>query len=161
MLQIKPTITQMQSKKIVIVVSQFNDIIGNRLLEGAINSLERNGVNKDNITVIWVPGAYEIPAMAIKVGEMDLYDGIITLGAVIKGETDHYDLVINAVNTGISNAAIHVKIPLVFGVLTTDTLEQAQQRSGGKAGNKGAEVANALLDVISVHEQLNNNVRQS
>jgi 6,7-dimethyl-8-ribityllumazine synthase len=161
MLQIKPTITKMQSKKIVIIVSQFNDIIVDRLLEGALNSLERSGVNKDNITVIWVPGAYEIPAMALKVGEMGLYDGIITLGAVIKGETDHYDLVINAVNSGISKAAIHVKIPLVFGVVTTDTLEQAQQRSGGKAGNKGAEVANALLDVISVYEQLDNNRRQN
>lgn len=154
MLEIKPIVANYNDKKIVIIVSEFNTIISEKLLSGTINTLNRNDVNSENITVIWVPGAYEIPGIALKVGKTEKYDGIITLGAVIKGETAHYDLVINAVSSGIANVSLQIKTPITFGVVTTNTLEQAEQRAGGKAGNKGSEVTNALLDLISINEQL-------
>lgn len=109
-----------------------------------------HGVDMANIDVYIVPGAFEIPLVAEKVANTAKYDGIVTLGAVIRGETDHYDLVINGAMTGIAQVGLKTGVPTVFGVLTADTLEQAQHRAGGKAGNKGSEVALALLELLAV-----------
>lgn len=140
--------------KVAIVASRFNSLITNELITGAQDALVRHGVADDDITLIWVPGAFEIPAVAKKVADQGAYDGIVTLGAVIRGETAHYDLVINETAKGIGQVALESKIPVVFGVVTTDTLEQAQQRSGAKAGNKGGEVATALLEMMSLTDTL-------
>jgi len=146
----KGNFTQTEDVTIAIVASRFNTLIVEKLIMGAKEALDMHGIAEKNIDVIWVPGAFEIPLVAKRLGEINKYDGIITLGAVIKGETDHYDLVINASANGISEVGINTKTPIVFGVLATDTLEQAEQRAGGKAGNKGSEVALALLELISV-----------
>lgn len=143
-----------EQMRIAIVASRFNTLIVEQLISGAQETLEMHGVDKKNIDIIWVPGAYEIPMVAKQVATDSKYDGIITLGAVIKGDTDHYDLVINATSNGISQVGLQTETPIVFGVLTTDTLEQAQHRSGAKSGNKGSEVALALLELISVINQL-------
>lgn len=140
--------------KVAIVASRFNSLITNELIGGAQDALVRHGVNDDDITLIWVPGAFEIPAIAKKVTASGEYDGVITLGAVIRGETSHYELVINETTKGIGQVALASDIPVVFGVVTTDTLEQAQQRAGAKAGNKGGEVATALLEMMSLNQQI-------
>ena len=136
------------------VVSKFNDLIVKQLLAGAQESLEMHGIDESNIDIIWVPGALEIPMVAKKIAQDQKYDGIVTLGAVIKGDTAHYDLVINGVANGVSQISLSTDVPIVFGVLTTDTLEQAQQRSGAKSGNKGAEVALSLLELINIFDQI-------
>lgn len=136
------------------MASKFNDLIVKQLISGAQESLEMHGIDESNIDIIWVPGALEIPMVAKIIAQVQKYDGIVTLGAVIKGDTDHYDLVINGVANGISQISLSTDVPIVFGVLTTDTLEQAQQRSGAKSGNKGAEVALSLLELINIFEQI-------
>lgn len=143
-----------EQMRIAIVASRFNTLIVEQLISGAQEALEMQGVDKESIDIIWVPGAYEIPMVAKQIATDRKYDGIITLGAVIKGDTDHYDLVINAASNGIAQVGLQTQTPVVFGVLTTDTLEQAQHRSGAKSGNKGSEVALALLELISVINQL-------
>lgn len=150
----KAKLIDLKSKKIAIVVSKFNDLIVKQLLAGAQESLEMHGIDTDNIDIIWVPGALEIPMVAKKIAQDQKYDGIVTLGAVIKGDTAHYDLVINGVANGVSQISLSTDVPIVFGVLTTDTLEQAQQRSGAKSGNKGAEVALSLLELINIFDQI-------
>lgn len=150
----KAKLIDLKSKKIAIVVSKFNDLIVKQLLAGAQESLEMHGIDAGNIDIIWVPGALEIPIVAKKIAQDQKYDGIVTLGAVIKGDTDHYDLVINGVANGVSQISLSTDVPIVFGVLTTDTLEQAQQRSGAKSGNKGAEVALSLLELINIFDQI-------
>lgn len=150
----KAKLIDLKSKKIAIVVSKFNDLIVKQLLAGAQESLEMHGIDTGNIDIIWVPGALEIPMVAKKIVQDQKYDGIVTLGAVIKGDTAHYDLVINGVANGVSQISLSTDVPIVFGVLTTDTLEQAQQRSGAKSGNKGAEVALSLLELINIFDQI-------
>ncbi|MGX4593093.1 6,7-dimethyl-8-ribityllumazine synthase [Leuconostoc sp. JNUCC 76] len=150
----KAKLIDLKSKKIAIVVSKFNDLIVKQLLAGAQESLEMHGIDAGNIDIIWVPGALEIPIVAKKIAQDQKYDGIVTLGAVIKGDTAHYDLVINGVANGVSQISLSTDVPIVFGVLTTDTLEQAQQRSGAKSGNKGAEVALSLLELINIFDQI-------
>ncbi|API71883.1 MULTISPECIES: 6,7-dimethyl-8-ribityllumazine synthase [Leuconostoc] len=150
----KAKLIDLKSKKIAIVVSKFNDLIVKQLLAGAQESLEMHGIDTGNIDIIWVPGALEIPMVAKKIAQDQKYDGIVTLGAVIKGDTAHYDLVINGVANGVSQISLSTDVPIVFGVLTTDTLEQAQQRSGAKSGNKGAEVALSLLELINIFDQI-------
>lgn len=144
------TLTKHEGRHIAIVVSRFNTLITDPLLAGAKEALTMHGVEMANIDVYIVPGAFEIPLVAEKVANTAKYDGIVTLGAVIRGETDHYDLVINGAMTGIAQVGLKTGVPTVFGVLTADTLEQAQHRAGGKAGNKGSEVALALLELLSV-----------
>lgn len=148
-------LTGHENRKIAIVVSRFNQLVTDRLVQGAKEGLMMHGVKDENITIIWVPGAFEIPVVTKKVADSEKFDGIVTLGAVIKGETDHYDLVINAVGNGVAQVSLASNIPTVFGVVTTDTLEQAEHRAGGKAGNKGNEVAVSLLEIISLADQLN------
>lgn len=150
----KAKLIDLKSKKIAIVVSKFNDLIVKQLLAGAQESLEMHGIDTGNIDIIWVPGALEIPMVAKKIAQDQKYDGIVTLGAVIKGDTAHYDLVINGVANGVSQISLSTDVPIVFGVLTTDTLEQEQQRSGAKSGNKGAEVALSLLELINIFDQI-------
>ena len=144
------TLTKHEGRHIAIVMSRFNTLITDPLLAGAKEALTMHGVEMANIDVYIVPGAFEIPLVAEKVANTAKYDGIVTLGAVIRGETDHYDLVINGAMTGIAQVGLKTGVPTVFGVLTADTLEQAQHRAGGKAGNKGSEVALALLDLLAV-----------
>ena len=144
------TLTNHEQRHIAIVMSRFNTLITDALLAGAKEALLMHGVVENNINVYYVPGAFEIPLVAEKVALTQKYDGIVTLGAVIRGETDHYDLVINGSMNGIAQVGLKTGVPTVFGVLTADTLEQAQHRAGGKAGNKGGEVATALLELLSV-----------
>lgn len=150
----KGSLTEHENRHIAIIASRFNTLIVEQLILGAKEALEMHGVAQESIDIVWLPGAYEIPMVAKQIADNKKYDGIITLGAVIKGDTDHYDLVINAAANGIAQVGLETQTPIVFGVLTTNTLEQAQHRSGAKAGNKGSEVALALLELISVVDQL-------
>ncbi|MCG3085627.1 6,7-dimethyl-8-ribityllumazine synthase [Anoxybacillus sp. LAT_35] len=136
--------------KIGIVVARFNEFITSKLLGGALDGLKRHGVEEQHIDVAWVPGAFEIPLVAKKMAESKKYDAVITLGAVIRGATSHYDYVCNEVAKGTSHAALSSGVPVIFGVLTTDTIEQAIERAGTKAGNKGWEAALSAIEMANV-----------
>lgn len=136
--------------KIGIVVARFNEFITSKLLGGALDGLKRHGVTEHDIDVAWVPGAFEIPLVAKKMAESKKYDAVITLGAVIRGATSHYDYVCNEVAKGTSHAALSSGVPVIFGVLTTDTIEQAIERAGTKAGNKGWEAALSAIEIANV-----------
>ena len=138
-----------QGLKVGIVVGRFNEFITSKLLGGAIDALERHGVNPDQIEVAWVPGAFEIPLAAQKMAQRD-YDAVICLGAVIKGATPHFDYVSAEVAKGVAQVGLKVSKPVIFGVLTTDTIEQAIERAGTKAGNKGFEAAVTAIEMINV-----------
>lgn len=140
--------------KIGIVVARFNDFIGSRLLDGAVDTLKRHGMEESAITVAWVPGAYEIPLVAKKMAASGNYDAVITLGAVIRGATSHYDYVCSEVAKGVSSAADSTGVPVMFGVLTVDSIEQAIERAGTKAGNKGAEVAVGAIEMANLIKKL-------
>lgn len=140
--------------KIAIVISRFNELVTSKLLGGAKDNLLRHGVKEENIDVYWVPGAFEIPFITKKVCQTGRYDGILTLGAVIRGATTHYELVTNEVAKGVAQIGLQNEIPVLFGVLTTETIEQALERAGTKAGNKGSEVAQGLLEMISLNKQV-------
>ena len=139
--------------KVAIVVSRFNDFITNRLLDGAKDTLVRHGVDEDNIDVAYVPGAFEIPLVAKKLGAKNDYDAVITLGCVIRGATSHYDYVCNEVAKGVSKANDVTNTPVIFGVLTTESIEQAVERAGTKAGNKGAEAAVSAIEMANLLKQ--------
>lgn len=141
-------------KKIGIVLARFNAFIAERLLEGALDTLTRSGVSDNDIDVARVPGAYEIPFVAKKMAQAGRYDAIICLGAVIRGATPHFDFVANEAAKGIAQASMDTEVPIIFGVLTTDTIEQAIERAGSKAGNKGSECASAAIEMISLIGQL-------
>jgi 6,7-dimethyl-8-ribityllumazine synthase len=136
--------------KIGIVVSRFNEFITGKLLSGAMDGLKRHGVDENDVTVAWVPGAFEIPLIAKKMAESGNYDAVIALGAVIRGATSHFDYVCNEVAKGVSQAALSTGIPVIFGVLTTDTIEQAIERAGTKAGNKGWEAAVSAIEMANI-----------
>ena len=136
--------------KIGIIVSRFNEFIGSKLLSGAIDCRKRHDIEDDNITVAWVPGAFEIPLIAKKMAMTKKYDAIICLGAVIRGSTSHYDYVCAEVSKGIASVSLETGIPVMFGVLTTDTIEQAIERAGTKAGNKGYDCAASAIEMINV-----------
>jgi len=139
-----------ENLKFAIVVGRFNEFIGGKLLSGAVDTLVRHGVDEQAIHIIWVPGAYEIPLVAKKLALSQKYDGVICLGAVIKGATTHYDLVSNEVAKGIASVSLETNLPVIFGVLTTDTIEQAIERAGTKAGNKGAESAVTAIEMANL-----------
>ncbi|SHE99220.1 6,7-dimethyl-8-ribityllumazine synthase [Alkalibacter saccharofermentans] len=143
-----------QGQKYAIVVGRFNEFIGGKLLSGAIDGLVRHGVEENDIEVAWVPGAYEIPLVAKKMAKSNKYDGVITLGAVIRGSTPHFDYVANEVSKGVASVSLDSDIPVVFGVLTTDTIEQAIERAGTKAGNKGYEAAVTAIEMANLLAQL-------
>lgn len=140
--------------KIGIVVARFNDFITGKLLSGAEDALLRHGVKESDIAVAWVPGAYEIPLIAKKMASSGKYDAVITLGTVIRGATPHFDFVCSEVAKGVAAINLQEGIPVIFGVLTTDTIEQAIERAGTKAGNKGWDAGNAAIEMANLLKQI-------
>lgn len=138
------------NEKFCIILSRFNDFIGAKLLSGAIDELRRHGVDENNIDVVRVPGAFEIPIVALKFAKTGKYNAVITLGAVIKGSTSHYDYVCAEVSKGIAQVSLQTEVPVIFGVLTTDNIEQAIERAGTKAGNKGSDAAKAAIEMANL-----------
>ncbi|WP_243355739.1 6,7-dimethyl-8-ribityllumazine synthase [Bacillus litorisediminis] len=136
--------------KIGIVVGRFNDFITSKLLDGALDGLKRLGLEDDSVSVAWVPGAFEIPLAAKKMADSKKYDAVITLGTVIRGATPHFDYVSSEVSKGVAKVSLETGVPVVFGVLTTDTIEQAVERAGTKAGNKGFEAAQTAIEMANL-----------
>lgn len=136
--------------KIGIVVSRFNEFITSKLVEGAKDALVRHGVEEENIDIAYVPGVFEIPLIAKKMAATNKYDAVVTLGAVIRGATTHYDYVCNEVAKGVANVGLQSEIPVIFGVITTENIEQAIERAGTKAGNKGYESAVAAIEMANL-----------
>lgn len=143
-----------EGMKVGIVASRFNEIIVNKLLGGAVDGLVRHGVEEDNITAAWVPGAFEIPLVAAKMASSGKYDAVICVGAVIRGDTTHYDYVCNEVSKGIAQAGMSTGIPVLFGVITTENIEQAIARAGSKSGNKGYDCALSAIEMVNLMEQM-------
>lgn len=141
--------------KIGIVVGRFNDFITSKLLSGAQDAFVRHGAEERNVDVAWVPGAFEIPFAAKQMADSGKYDAIVTLGTVIRGSTPHFDYVCGETAKGVSNLNMSSGIPVIFGVLTTDTIEQAVERAGTKAGNKGWEAATAAIEMANLAKQFN------
>ena len=140
--------------RVGVVCARFNDFIVSRLLAGCEDTLLRHGVREEDIAVAWVPGAFEIPLIASKMAKSGKYDAVIALGAVIRGSTSHYDYVCSEVSKGVANVALSSDIPVMFGVLTTDTIEQAIERAGTKAGNKGSECAQGAIEMVNLIREL-------
>lgn len=140
--------------KVGITASRFNEIIVNKLLGGAIDGLVRHNVDEKNITVAWVPGAFELPTIAKKMAESGKYDAVICLGAIIRGQTSHYDLVCNETAKGIAQISMATGVPTLFGVVTTENIEQAIARAGSKAGNKGYDCALSAIEMVNLMEQI-------
>lgn len=141
-------------KKYAIVVSRFNEFITNKLLGGALDALARHGVGDGEITVVWTPGAFEIPLIVKRLAASGKFDAVIALGAVIRGNTPHFDYVASEVSKGVAQVTLDTGIPVTFGVLTTDSIEQAIERAGTKAGNKGFDAALAAIEMANLMEQL-------
>lgn len=140
--------------KIAIVAARFNEFITAKLLGGALDGLTRHGLSEDNIAVAWTPGAFELPLAAAKMVKSGKYDAVICIGAVIRGNTDHYDYVCAEVSKGIAAVSLAAEVPVLFGVLTCDTIEQAIERAGTKAGNKGYDCALAALEMVNLLKEL-------
>lgn len=141
--------------KIGIVASRFNEFITSKLIGGALDGLKRHDVNDDDIELAWVPGAFEIPLIASKMAKSGKYDAVICLGAVIRGSTSHYDYVCNEVSKGIAAVSLETGVPVMFGVLTTDNIEQAIERAGTKAGNKGYDCALSAIEMVNLIRNMN------
>lgn len=140
--------------RIGIVAARFNEFITSKLLGGALDGLKRHEVNEDNIDIAWVPGAFEIPLIASKMAKSGKYDAVICLGAVIRGSTSHYDYVCNEVSKGIAQVSLTSDIPVMFGVLTTENIEQAIERAGTKAGNKGFDCAVGAIEMVNLIREM-------
>jgi 6,7-dimethyl-8-ribityllumazine synthase len=140
--------------RFAVLVSRFNDFISSKLVEGAMDALKRHGGNEDQVSLIKVPGAFEIPLAAKKLAESGKFNAIICLGAVIRGSTPHFDYVAAEVSKGIAQVALASKVPVTFGVLTTDNLEQAIERAGSKSGNKGWDAAIAAMEMVNLFKQI-------
>ena len=145
---------QARGRRFAIVASRFNEVVVARLAEGALDCLRSHDVAEDDLDVAWVPGAFELPLAARRLAASGNYDAVICLGAVVRGETSHYEFVAGRAAEGIARAADDTGVPVIFGVLTTDTLEQALDRAGGKHGNKGWDAATAAMEMASLLEQL-------
>jgi 6,7-dimethyl-8-ribityllumazine synthase len=143
-----------RGKRYALVVSRFNEFITSRLLEGCADTLRRHGVKDEEITVVWVPGAFEIPFAAAKLAEGKKHDAVICLGAVIRGATPHFEYISGEVTKGIAAAGLDSGLPVIYGVLTTDTIEQAIERAGTKAGNKGKDAAESAIEMANLCEKL-------
>lgn len=139
--------------KVGVVVGRFNEFIVSKLLGGALDGLKRHGVNEDNVDVAWVPGAFEIPLIAKKMANTKKYDAVICLGTVIKGATPHFDYVCAEASKGIASVSLSSELPVVFGILTTDTIEQAIERAGTKVGNKGYDAAVTAIEMANLIKQ--------
>ena len=140
--------------KFGIIVGRFNEFIGGKLLGGAIDALKRHGVEEEEIEIAWVPGAFEIPLAAKKMVKSKKYDAVICLGAVIRGSTPHFDYVSSEVTKGVASVSLETEVPVIFGVLTTDTIEQAIERAGTKAGNKGYDAAVTAIEMANLLKQI-------
>lgn len=140
--------------KIAIVVARFNEFINSKLLSGAEDALKRHGVEEENVSIFWVPGAFEIPLTALKLAQTKEYDAVITLGSVIRGATPHFDYVSNEVTKGVAQVGMQTGVPISFGVLTTDTIEQAIERAGTKAGNKGFDSAVTAIEIADLYRKI-------
>ena len=140
--------------KVGIVVARFNEFITSKLLSGAMDGLLRHNVKEEDIQVAWVPGAFEIPLIASKMAKSGKYDAVICLGAVIRGSTSHYDYVCNEVSKGIAAVSLETGVPVMFGVLTTENIEQAIERAGSKAGNKGSECAEGAIEMVNLIREM-------
>ncbi|WP_419725913.1 6,7-dimethyl-8-ribityllumazine synthase [Terrisporobacter petrolearius] len=140
--------------KIGIIAARFNEFITSKLLGGAVDALKRHDVDEDNIEIAWVPGAFEIPLIASKMAKSKKYDAIICLGAVIRGNTTHYDYVCSEVSKGIAHVSLNSDIPVMFGVITTENIEQAIERAGTKAGNKGFDCAVGAIEMINLIREI-------
>lgn len=140
--------------KIALVAARFNEFIVSKLVSGAVDGLVRHGMDPDGIDLVWVPGAYEIPLVAQRLALSKKYDAVICLGAVIRGSTSHYDYVCAEVSKGIAHVSLQASLPVIFGVLTTDTIEQAIERAGTKAGNKGFESAVSAIEMLNLCQQI-------
>jgi len=140
--------------KMGIIVSRFNEFITSKLLSGALDTLDRHGVNDQDVDVAWVPGSFEIPIAAQKMASSEKYDAIICLGTVIRGATSHFDYVAAEVSKGVASVGLKAGIPIIFGVLTTDTIEQAIERAGTKAGNKGSEASEAAIEMANLFKSI-------
>ena len=140
--------------KIAIVAGRFNEFITSKLIGGALDVLKRNGVSEENIDIAWLPGAFEIPLIAKKLANTQKYDAIITLGAVIKGSTPHFDYVCSEVSKGVAQISLQSELPVIFGVLTTNNIEEAIERAGTKAGNKGADAAFSAIEMINLIKEI-------
>lgn len=140
--------------KVGIVVARFNEFITSKLLGGALDALHRHECNDDDIDVAWVPGAFEIPVVAKKMAESGKYDAVIALGAVIRGSTTHYDYVCNEVSKGVAQVGMQTGVPTIFGVVTTENIEQAVERAGTKAGNKGTDAAMAAMEMANLLKKI-------
>ena len=138
------------NEKFCIIVARFNEFISSKLLSGAVDELIRHGAKEENIDIMWVPGAFEIPLIAKKTAKTGKYNTIITLGAVIKGSTSHYDYVCAEVSKGVASVGLETGVPVIFGVLTCDNIEQAIERAGTKAGNKGSDAAKSAIEMANL-----------
>ncbi|MDO4490260.1 MAG: 6,7-dimethyl-8-ribityllumazine synthase [Lachnospiraceae bacterium] len=143
-----------EGMRVGIVASRFNEIIVNKLLGGAVDGLVRHGVEEENITAAWVPGAFELPLAASKMAKSGKYDAVICVGAVIRGDTSHYDLVCNEAAKGIAQVSLATGVPVMFGVITTENIEQAIARAGSKAGNKGYDCALSAIEMVNLFGQM-------
>lgn len=141
-------------KRFCIVVSRFNDLVSQRLLDGALDCLKRHGGDEDKIDIIWVPGSFEIPAVADRVARSKRYQAVICLGAVIRGDTPHFDYIAAEVAKGVAHVSLSSGVPAIFGVVTTDNLDQALERAGSKSGNKGWEAALFAMEMADIYRQL-------
>ncbi len=143
-----------EGMKVGIIASRFNSFIVEKLLDGAVDGLVRHGVEDKNITAMWVPGAFEIPVMAQNMAKSGKYDAVIAVGAVIRGSTTHYELVVNETAKGIAQASMQTGVPVLFGVITTENIEQAIERAGSKAGNKGYDCALSAIEMVNLMKQM-------
>ncbi|XP_009626758.1 6,7-dimethyl-8-ribityllumazine synthase, chloroplastic [Nicotiana tomentosiformis] len=150
--QLTGSVTSAKGHRFAVVVARFNDLITKKLLEGALDTFKNYSVREEDIDVVWVPGCFEIGVVAQQLGKSQKYQAILCIGAVIRGDTSHYDAVVNAATSGVLSAGLNSGTPCIFGVLTCDTLEQAFNRVGGKAGNKGAETALTAIEMASLFE---------
>ena len=151
---VKGKLVAKEGMKVGIIASRFNEFIVSKLLSGAVDGLVRHGVEEENITAAWVPGAYEIPAVAQKMAASGKYDAVICVGTVIRGATSHYDYVCNEVSKGIAQVGLQTGVPVLFGILTTENIEQAIERAGTKAGNKGYDCAVSAIEMVNLMESL-------
>jgi 6,7-dimethyl-8-ribityllumazine synthase len=142
-----------EGQKIGIVAARFNDFITGKLLEGAVDAFVRHGGDKENLTVAYVPGAFEIPLAAKKMAQSGKYDAVLCLGAVIRGATPHFDMVANEATKGVAQVGLETGVPVIFGILTTDSIEQAVERAGTKSGNKGFDTMNTAIEMVNLLKQ--------
>jgi 6,7-dimethyl-8-ribityllumazine synthase len=143
-----------QGKKFAIVISRFNEFITSRLLSGAKDCFERHGVAEKDVDVAWVPGSFEIPVTALRIAQTRRYDAVVCLGAVIRGQTPHFDYIAAEVSKGVAQVALTTGVPTIFGIITSDTIEQAVERAGTKSGNKGADAAASAIEMANLFGKL-------